>query len=174
MGRTRQMWWWLTRACAPTSRRASSCPPARSTSPGSPSTTRTARWSSEAGHITGSRWVMLLMSWMIVKSHKWYNFSKDLHHKHSKSLDFRITVKSRAISRSVFCLKNFNTKEGGWQMPCHVWQVEEAPSTWNGKSLATKLDSLSAPAALHLRFMFSVGFPTENPWPQWWGWGWPR
>ena len=66
MGPTRLMWWWPTRACARTSRPASSCPPARSTSPGSPSTTRTARWSSEAGRTTGSTWVDFLRSNLIL------------------------------------------------------------------------------------------------------------
>ena len=54
-GHIRRTWWWRRRGSAPTSRRASSCPRARSTSPGSPSTTRTARWSSAAGRTMGSR-----------------------------------------------------------------------------------------------------------------------
>ena len=54
---TRPTWWWRARGPAPTSRPASSCPPAPSTSPGSPSTIRTATWSSAAGPTTGSRWL---------------------------------------------------------------------------------------------------------------------
>ena len=53
---------WQTdkQACAPTSPPASSSPPARSTSLGSPSTTRTATWSLAAGRTMDSRWISKL------------------------------------------------------------------------------------------------------------------
>ena len=60
---------WQTdkQVCAPTSLPASSSPPARSTSLGSPSTTRTATWSLAAGRMTDSRWVSkLYISIMII------------------------------------------------------------------------------------------------------------
>ena len=54
---------WQTdkQVCAPTSLPASSSPPARSTSLGSPSTTRTATWSLAAGRMTDSRWISKLI-----------------------------------------------------------------------------------------------------------------
>ena len=54
-GRITRMWLLQVRECALTSRPESSSPPARSTSPGSPLTTRTATWSSGAGRTTASR-----------------------------------------------------------------------------------------------------------------------
>ena len=59
---SQQMWWWPVRACAPTSPRACSSPPVPSTSPGSPSTIRAARWSSGAGHTTDLR--LALSDWI--------------------------------------------------------------------------------------------------------------